>query len=94
MTRLKPRTDANQSAVIDALRAYGASVCSLAGRGKGVPDLLVGFRGKNLLYEVKSGENIPSKRKLTPDQVKWHADWEGTVHVVEWPEEAVDILRE
>ena len=92
--RTRPRVDRNQSAVIDALRAYGASVCSLAGMAHGTPDILVGFRGANYLMEIKDGENIPSKRKLTPDQVKWHADWEGTVHVVEWPEEAVDILRE
>jgi hypothetical protein len=49
----------------------------LAGVGKGVPDLLVGFQGKTLLMEVKDGRKTPSERRLTEDQVKWHGAWRG-----------------
>jgi hypothetical protein len=45
-----------------ALRSAGATVQSLAGVGKGVPDLLVGFKGQTLLFEVKDGFKPPSKR--------------------------------
>lgn len=42
--RRAARTDANQTAIVEALRKCGASVQSLAAVGKGVPDLLVGLR--------------------------------------------------
>lgn len=71
------RIDANHEQVVSALRAAGASVQSLAGVGKGVPDLLVGFQGKTLLMEVKDGRKTPSERRLTEDQVRWHGAWRG-----------------
>ena len=71
------RIDANHEQVVSALRAAGASVQSLAGVGKGVPDLLVGFQGKTLLMEVKDGKKTPSERRLTEDQVRWHGAWRG-----------------
>ena len=48
------RPDANKSVIVDALRAVGATVTNLAG-GQGVPDLLVGLEGRNVLIEIKSG---------------------------------------
>ena len=71
------RIDANHEQVVSALRAAGASVQSLAGVGKGVPDLLVGFQGKTMLMEVKDGKKTPSERRLTEDQLKWHGAWRG-----------------
>lgn len=71
------KIDANHEQVVSALRAAGASVQSLAGVGKGVPDLLVGFQGKTLLMEVKDGRKTPSERRLTEDQLKWHGAWRG-----------------
>jgi hypothetical protein len=71
------KIDANHEQVVSALRAAGASVQSLAGVGKGVPDLLVGFQGKTLLMEVKDGRKTPSARRLTEDQLKWHGVWRG-----------------
>jgi len=71
------RIDANHEQVVSALRAAGASVQSLAGVGKGVPDLLVGFQGKTLLMEVKDGRKTPSEQRLTEDQVRWHGAWNG-----------------
>jgi len=49
----------------------------LAGVGKGVPDLLVGFQGKTLLMEIKDGRKTPSERRLSEDQVRWHGAWRG-----------------
>jgi hypothetical protein len=69
--------DANQARVVAALRRVGASVQPLHAVGKGVPDLLVGFRGVTWLVECKDGSKRPSSRKLTPDQVEWHAAWRG-----------------
>ncbi len=84
--------DANQAAVVAALRAAGCSVQSLATVGAGCPDLLVGWRGVNHLLEVKDGGKVPSARKLTADQVAWHARWGGRVHVVESGAAALALL--
>jgi hypothetical protein len=86
------KIDANHHVVVDALRKVGATVQSLAPVGKGVPDLLVGWRGQNFLMEIKDGSKAPSERKLTPDQIKWHGDWKGRVYVVNNEADAVAIL--
>jgi Holliday junction resolvase len=87
------KVDANHVQVVEALRAAGATVQSLAVVGKGVPDLLVGHQGHTLLMEVKDGDKSPSKRKLTEDQLKWHREWNGgTLAVVDGPEAALRAL--
>lgn len=86
------RIDANQPEIVKALRSAGASVQSLADLGKGVPDLLVGFRGQNWLMEVKDWQQPPSRRRLTPDEKKWHDSWTGQKCVVETASEAFQII--
>lgn len=76
------KIDRNQPEIIRALRAVGAIVQPLSAVGCGVPDLLVGYRGRNHLLEVKDGARPPSERTLTPDQVEWHGRWRGEVRVV------------
>jgi hypothetical protein len=83
------KVDANQTQIIAALRKAGCSVQSLADLGGGAPDLLVGLGGDNYLLECKDGGKPPSARALTPDQVRWHAAWGGTVEVVESVEQAL-----
>ena len=88
--RRAARIDANHVAIVDALRAVGASVQTLS--AKGVPDLLVGWRGRNLLFEVKDSAKIPSQQRLTPDQQVWHAAWRGQVTVVNSIDSALKAL--
>ena len=75
--RRAAKIDANQPAIVDALRACGAVVQSLAAVGNGCPDLLVAYRGHTIIVEIKDGSKPPSARELTPDQLKWHAAWKG-----------------
>jgi len=78
------RTDANQSEIVGFLRAIpGVSVVSLADVGGGMPDLLIGHRGNNFLFELKDPDKPPSKRKLTKAQRDFHALWQGHVEVAE-----------
>lgn len=90
--RRAARVDANQSDVIEALRAIGASVQPLHMVGQGCPDLLVGHRDRNWLIEVKDGAKMPSRRRLTDDQVRWRDAWRGIVWVVTCPQDAVAIV--
>lgn len=90
--RRAAKVDANQSEIIAALRRIGATVQPLHAVGAGCPDLLVGWRGMTSLLEIKDGSKPPSARKLTPDQVKWHAEWQGHVAVVESVKEAIEAI--
>lgn len=76
------KIDANQNEIVEFLRGQGATVQILSAVGKGCPDILVGFNGKNLLMEIKDGAKTASQTKLTPDQSKWHSEWRGDVDVV------------
>ena len=87
--RRAARIDANQPAIVKALRAIGCSVDITSHVGNGFPDLTVGYRKRTTLLEVKDGSKPPSDRELTPDQVKWHIAWRGQVAVVTSVEEAI-----
>ena len=87
------KIDANHEAVVLALRAIGATVQSLAGVGKGVPDLLVGFQNQTILMEIKDGNKSPSARLLTEDQLRWHGSWNGgALAVVDSPNAALRMI--
>lgn len=90
--RRAARVDANQTEIVNALRAAGAAVEPLHRVGDGCPDLLVGYRSHNYLLEIKDGNKPPSKRKLTPDQVEWIAGWRGQVSVVTSVDEALAAI--
>jgi Holliday junction resolvase len=85
--RTRGKSDANQAAIVRAFRDIGATVQVLSAVGKGCPDILVGWRGHNILVECKNrdGRGV----KLTADQVLWHAKWAGQVCVAESVEDAV-----
>lgn len=90
--RRAARIDDNQPQIVADLRACGVSVQPLHAVGGGVPDLLVGWRGRNVLIEIKDGSKPPSRRRLTPDQEEWHASWRGQVAVAENIEQALEII--
>jgi len=87
------RTDANQRALVDALRRVGCHVVVLSAvRGLGF-DLLVGWRRSWLTVEVKDPAQPPSARALTPSEAA-HARVcaaRGLPHVVAL--EVADVLR-
>jgi hypothetical protein len=90
--RRASRIDRNQPEIVEALRKLGASVQPLHSAHDGIPDLLVGYQGRNLLIEVKDGERVPSARKLTPCQVQWHHEWKGQAAIVASTEEAIALV--
>ena len=93
--RRAAKIDTNQPAIVAAFRKIGATVQVLSAVGKGCPDTIVGYRGKNIFLEIKDGELAPSKQKLTADQVNWHAKWGGQVCVANSIKDAVEkVIRE
>lgn len=91
--RRAARIDENQPEIVQALEAIGCTVDSLAAVGGGVPDLLVGYHGFNLLIEVKNPDKRPSQRKLTPAQIEWHGAWAGQKSVIETVDQAIAYVR-
>jgi len=88
------RIDSNQPAITRAFRQIGASVQILSAVGHGCPDTLVGFRGRNVLVEIKDGSLEPARQKLTKEQIAWHANWNGQVIVANSIDSAVVAVIE
>jgi len=82
--RRAARVDRNQAEIVAALR--------LDAVGKGVPDLLVGWRGKNFLLELKDGTKSLSRQDLTGAELAWIRAWDGQVSVVSSADEALDVV--
>ncbi len=101
MARRAARQDANHGAVRDALRAVGCSVLDLSGVGDGCPDLLVGIRGVTglpsvlVLMEVKDGDKVPSKQKLTKAQNQFFMEWgeDFPLYTVNSVDAALQVVR-
>jgi hypothetical protein len=87
------RLDENHHEIVDALRAVGADVLSTADLGKGVPDLVVAFRGTVYLIEIKNPKSCYGRGGLNKLQRKWAATWTGAmVHVVKSIDEALHVI--
>jgi len=86
--RRAAKIDANQSAIVEALRARGWGVQSLAAVGNGCPDLLVAKGERTLVVECKAGSGF------TPRQKAWHRDWPGKAYVANSVEDALLIVGE
>jgi hypothetical protein len=82
------RVDNNQTQIVKALRDMGCTVEHLHEVGKGCPDIVVGFKSRNFLLEIKADD----KKVLTPDQVNWHRFWKGQVNVVTTIDEAKNLI--
>ena len=87
--RARGRIDSNQNETVKALRSAGMSVQILSAVGNGCPDLLVGFKKRNYLIELKDGAKFPSKQELTTQEQEWRDSWAGLHIVANTPNAAV-----
>lgn len=71
------RTDANQPAIIKALKAIGCSVDII----EEPVDLVVGLRKRTVMMEVKNPDT--KDWELTPKQKKFFATFNGEAYIVE-----------
>jgi len=84
------RVDVNQPTIVAAIQGLGWTVQHLHTLGRGCPDIVVGARGKNYLFEIKNPEY---DSKLTADEQEWHDSWTGQVAVVEMIEDVLEVVR-
>lgn len=71
------KIDNNHTEIVNLLRQSHCSVLNLFRVGDNCPDLLIGYRGKNYLAEVKS-----EKGKLTEGQREFMRLWRGAPVIV------------
>ena len=83
MSRYAKRTDDNHRSVVEELRDAmpDATISDASGAGKGCPDLVIGWRGLNFLFELKDPKKPKSGRRLTKAQVGMHSNWQGQIGV-------------
>ncbi len=95
------RTDANQTAIVAALRKAGRTVAVTSKMGDGFPDLVVLGSGRVFLVEIKDGD--PARcgdpfsplrlRLLTHDQAQFFGRWPAPIPIVFTAEEAIEVTR-
>ena len=91
----KKRKDTNQAAIEAVLKQLGIAYFDTSALGRGFPDLAVGYKGKNFLFEVKTAPDLPRARKLlTPAEQEFEAEWGGQYHVVTNFEEVWEVINE
>lgn len=67
--RTVSKKDSNHAEIVKTLRAIGAHVQDVS-QLKNCFDILVGYRGRLFIMEVKDGKKPPSARQLTPGNLK------------------------
>lgn len=90
---IKRRIDANQNLIVKQLRKIGASVAITSMMGKGFPDLVIGFRGKNFLIELKDGAKSKSRKELTDDERRFFITWKGQIEICENLDEILKVIE-
>lgn len=88
------KTDTNQKQIMDLCRKVpGLSVATIHTVGRGLPDLIMGYKGMNFLIEIKDGKKSASRKKLTPDEEKFHKNWKGRIDIVEKFDDILLLLK-
>jgi hypothetical protein len=86
------KVDANQPAIVAALRKAGYFITILAPLGGGIPDLHVVSKtdsSRVMLIEVKMpGEHLNDKERI------WHAAYPGRATIAHSPEQAVELMQQ
>jgi Holliday junction resolvase len=86
------RIDHNQSDIVKELRQLGFTVAVISMVGKGIPDIIVGHRGKNFLFEIKDGNKNISQQSLTKNEEKFHREWSGQIDIIRSTDDAIDLI--
>lgn len=94
--RRAAKVDANHGVIREAYKAHGFSVLDIY-QLKECADIVVAKYGICDVVEVKDGRKVPSKRRLTEGEIKFHQSWNAKVWVVESVEDvmahAADVQR-
>lgn len=78
------KIDSNQPELVRQIRGIpGTSVTHTHELGGGMVDIIIGYKKKNFLCEIKDPKKPKSARKLTIDEERFHAEWKGQIAIIE-----------
>lgn len=90
--RTAARTDGNHALIKRTVLSIGATVLDTFQ----IPncfDMLVGYRGRDFIFEIKDPKQPKSGRKLTDGEKRFSEVWRGSeYHVIETPDQAIKVL--
>ena len=86
--RRKARVDNNQKELVNFAKQHGCTIAHLHTLGRGIPDLLIGYQGRNYLVEIKSSEN----GTLTNDEKTFFDSWRGDAAVITNKKDLIRLL--
>jgi hypothetical protein len=89
--RARGKSDANQAAIVKAMREYGASVWVTSQMGNGGPDAVVAVCGQTALVEIKNRDG--KGLALSPMEQAFRSSWRGRYEVVSSVEEALSLCQ-
>jgi hypothetical protein len=86
--RRAARVDSNQQELVQAMRKIGAKVYHV----RKPLDLLVGYRGRNILVEVKRPEKKGHADEFTKEEKEFIEGWPGEIAICYTVEEAINAV--
>jgi hypothetical protein len=83
------RRDSNHKSIVNLFRNFpGVTVADTAALGNGFPDIVVGFRNKSYLIEIKDGN-----KKLTPEENEFVNSWCGDYTIIRNEQQVINFLQ-
>ncbi len=91
--RINAKVDANHPQIVKELRKLkGVTVRSVA-TIKNFLDIIVGYDGKNYLFEIKDPSKPLSQRKLTEGEQKFMDEWTGQADLALTSQDIIEIIN-
>jgi len=81
------KADRNQPEIVKEFRKLGATVAHIHSVGGGVPDIIIGYKGKTTIIEIKDGTGA-----LTPKEKDFADKWRGSLYICRDVEECESVL--
>ena len=89
--RFAKRVDDNQRQIVRELRQIPGVSCAIIGEPV---DLLVGFRSRNFLFEIKRADKVKRPSALTAQQRTFIPNWTGQVRIVSTTDEILQTITQ
>lgn len=91
---MRKRKDNNHKSIVNSLSQLpGIKIHDISSVGGGIGDILLGFRGKNFLFEIKNPEQCEAHKRLTSAEKKFHETWTGQISTVESVEDILTAIN-
>ena len=88
------KVDNNQPEIVACLRKLGFQVAMTHTVSKGFPDICVSRNEKTKIIEIKDGSLPKSRRKLTTDEARFHANWKDSLPIIASLDDCIKLSQD